>query len=91
MVAAVGAWGDFRRGEEAGDEPRGQRTCLWILRCSAAAALLGRFLRAFRPVAGLSLWRDSVSGGRSRAAGLDLDIAAGYEDLLLARPEMLSI
>ena len=45
MVAAVGAWVDSRRGEEAGDEPRGQsgaRVCdpsLWALRAGSAANL----------------------------------------------------
>ena len=73
MAAAVGAWGDSRRGEEAGDAPRGQRTCVWsVLRCSAAAALLGRFLLPFRSLLGSSLWRDSVSGGRDRAATANL-------------------
>ena len=45
MVAAVGAWGDFRRGEEAGDEPRGQSHVFgWIpslqaLRAGSAAKI----------------------------------------------------
>ena len=61
VVAVAAPWGDFRRGEEAGDAPRGQRTCLGgFLRCRAlrgcsAANLerefgLGRF-RAVRRVA----------------------------------------
>ena len=51
-----------------------------VLLAFAAAALLGRFLTRFAFSAGLSLWLDSVSGGRDRAAPPDLDFAAGSRD-----------
>ena len=43
VVAVAAPWGDFKRGEAAGDEPRGQsgaRVCdpsLWALRAGSAA------------------------------------------------------
>ena len=45
VVAVAAPWGDFKRGEAAGDEPRGQsgaRVCdpsLWALRAGSAANL----------------------------------------------------
>ena len=57
MVAAVGAWGDSRRGEEAGDSPRGQHVLWSLLRCRALRGCSAANLSAF------------VGVGRVRAVG----------------------